>query len=337
MVLDLPTPTSFVRLHAFNTGRISLKPSWYFTPADKDVPALPKEMSVPSYGFLIEHEEDGGRKRRVVFDLGLRERLDSHALSIRMAIKLIPGLVKSYEAGASLITQLSSMGVSLDSIETVVWSHFHLDHIGDTSLFPPSTSLLVGPNALKEIQPGFPKQPTSQVLDKDTAGRKVTEVQFDGEIAGFRSHDYFGDGSLYLLDTPGHCIGHISALTYVGHGSFVLLAGDTIHHPSILRPNPSCPLNGRDKPLSKVASWWAPPGMPRSVHADPKVYMKTVAKLLEFEQDDRVLVWASHDVQLEGRLGEVNGEEVKDIKVKERWRFLELWEGRIEGEQTSAS
>ena len=28
-------------------------------------------------------------------------------------------------------------------------------------------------------------------------------------IGGFRSYDWFGDANFYLLDTPGHTIGHI--------------------------------------------------------------------------------------------------------------------------------
>jgi hypothetical protein len=35
-------------------------------------------------------------------------------------------------------------------------------------------------------------------------GREVEEVSCKGpKIGGFASHDYFGDGSFYLLDTPG--------------------------------------------------------------------------------------------------------------------------------------
>jgi hypothetical protein len=37
------------------------------------------------------------------------------------------------------------------------------------------------------------------------SGRLVEEVQFDDsfKIGPFRAHDFFSDGSLYLLDVPG--------------------------------------------------------------------------------------------------------------------------------------
>jgi len=32
------------------------------------------------------------------------------------------------------------------------------------------------------------------------------------KIGPFATYDIFGDGSLYLLDTPGHAVGHMSGL-----------------------------------------------------------------------------------------------------------------------------
>ena len=73
--------------------------------------------------------------------------------------------------------------------------------------------------------PGYPADPKSQHLERDFAyvysealtasfivahapecsGRKVREIIFakGSLIGGFAAHDYFGDGSFFLLDTPG--------------------------------------------------------------------------------------------------------------------------------------
>lgn len=64
-------------------------------------------------------------------------------------------------------------------------------------------------------------------------------------IAGLRASDWFGDGSFYILDTPGHTIGHISALARTQQGdptqnvpdTFMLLAGDVCNHMGELRPS----------------------------------------------------------------------------------------------------
>ncbi|KAH0830966.1 hypothetical protein FOPE_02139 [Fonsecaea pedrosoi] len=84
-------------------------------------------------------------------------------------------------------------------------------------------------------------------------GRETTEIHFDGEhslkIGNFKAYDYFHDGSFYLLDAPGHTQGHLCALarTTLGTGegggdTFVMLAGDSVHHGALFRPSKYYPL-----------------------------------------------------------------------------------------------
>ena len=56
--------------------------------------------------------------------------------------------------------------------------------------------------------------------------------------------DFFGDGSLYLLDSPGHAIGHFSALarTSASPATFIFMAGDVCHHAGELRPSEYLPI-----------------------------------------------------------------------------------------------
>jgi hypothetical protein len=52
--------------------------------------------------------------------------------------------------------------------------------------------------------------------------------------------DYFGDGSFYLLNAPGHIIGNLSALARTSVSPdilFMLLGGDVALHASQLRPS----------------------------------------------------------------------------------------------------
>lgn len=85
------------------------------------------------------------------------------------------------------------------------------------------------------------------------SGRNLREIDFkstgpDGAhtliIGRFQALDYFGDGSFYLLDSPGHAIGHMCGLvrTTTSPDTFVLLGGDICHHGSILRPSKHLPL-----------------------------------------------------------------------------------------------
>ncbi len=62
---------------------------------------------------------------------------------------------------------------------------------------------------------------------------------FDKEVVEFPAHDFFGDGSFYLLDTPGHAIGHIGALarTTTNPDTFIFMGGDLSHHGGQMRPS----------------------------------------------------------------------------------------------------
>lgn len=69
-------------------------------------------------------------------------------------------------------------------------------------LFPPTTELVVGPGFKDSpvLLPGFPHNPDSPLDSRAVKGRVLTEVAFnDIRIGGLRAHDYFGDGSVYLL------------------------------------------------------------------------------------------------------------------------------------------
>lgn len=69
--------------------------------------------------------------------------------------------------------------------------------------------------------PGYPTNPDSLVLDKDIQGRRVREISFLSssprhcQIGRFDAFDFFGDGSFYLLDAPGHSVGHMIGLARV--------------------------------------------------------------------------------------------------------------------------
>ena len=92
---------------------------------------------------------------------------------------------------------------------------FYVSHTGDISTFPTSTKLIVGPGFKEVFLPGYPTDPKGHVLESDFAGRELSEIDFSGsaiQIGRFKAFDYFGDGSFYLLDSPGHAIGHLNAL-----------------------------------------------------------------------------------------------------------------------------
>lgn len=105
----------------------------------------------------------------------------------------------------------------------------HFDHTGNISTLPKAIDLIVGPGFKAEFEPGYPSKETSPFWEEDFKGRKIIEAPFDTKVGDFEAWDYFGDGSFYVLNTPGHATGHISALVRTTEETAVFLGGDLCH------------------------------------------------------------------------------------------------------------
>ncbi|KAJ8096379.1 hypothetical protein PM082_011541 [Marasmius tenuissimus] len=227
--ITIPYSSSTVSVQAFDVfaSNSSLPAASFMEPIlpGRDI------MVIPAYSFLLEHTSG----RRVMFDLGARKDVDGLPPAVQESIKNSPNVNLVIEK--DIVEQLTGGGVALESIDTVIWSHTDLDHIGDMSKWPSTTKLVVGPGSDRR---GYPTFPDAVLLDSDFAGREVEELAFAEsklEIGGQPVLDYFNDGSLYIINMPGHVTGHVAALARVKPDSFVLLGGDTFHHAGQIRPN----------------------------------------------------------------------------------------------------
>ncbi|KAI9148731.1 Phenylacetone monooxygenase [Paramyrothecium foliicola] len=205
------------------------------------LPGLETFKSIPSFSFLLEHESG----KLLVFDLGIREDYQNYSSTIK---HYIPTTGYDIQVNKNVAGILLDHGISLESVEAVIWSHWHWDHIGDPSTFPASADLVVGPGFKKEMLPGAPSNPQSPIQESDYIGRNLREISFERPnslmIGRFPAFDYFGDGSFYLLDSPGHAVGHLCGLarTTTGPDTFVLLGGDICHYAGIFRPSKYLPI-----------------------------------------------------------------------------------------------
>jgi hypothetical protein len=125
--------------------------------------------------------------------------------------------------------------------DDIIWSHSHWDHMGSPHLFPPSTNLNYGKGT--SPFPAYPANPHSNLLAVDFENRKCIEINCsDLKIGPFPATDFYKDGSFYLLDTPGHCPGHLCALARTTPDTFVYLGGDICHFAGQFRPSEEIPL-----------------------------------------------------------------------------------------------
>ncbi|EKM58491.1 uncharacterized protein PHACADRAFT_90578, partial [Phanerochaete carnosa HHB-10118-sp] len=66
--------------------------------------------------------------------------------------------------------------------------------------------------------------------------RFLSSSDFSMSVGPFpRAYDYFGDGSPYLVEAPGHVDGHINVLARTSRdGSWIFLGGDSAHDTRLL-------------------------------------------------------------------------------------------------------
>ena len=115
-------------------------------------------------------------------------------------------------------------------------THLHVDHASAMSEFPEATFVFSArsgtPRPRRAALHGYQKRQFDHAFDYRT-------LDFDGADADSfstfgRSFDLFGDGSVRLVFTPGHTLGHLSVVLRLKKRE-ALLAGDAIYLERTLR------------------------------------------------------------------------------------------------------
>ena len=121
----------------------------------------------------------------------------------------------------SLVDLLAQLKVAPEQVKYVGVSHYHGDHTGQVSAFPRAT-LLIGQGDWAVItDPKGTGANPDRFANWLTGGGKVEPLAADKDV--------FGDGTVVVLNTPGHTPGHHSLLVRLQGMGPVLLTGDLAH------------------------------------------------------------------------------------------------------------
>ena len=121
----------------------------------------------------------------------------------------------------SLVDLLAQLKVTPAQIKYVAISHYHGDHVGQVSSFPQAT-LLIGKGDWDVLTSPKPVGANpAPFVNWISGGGKVEPLPGD--------RDVFGDGTVVVLNTPGHTPGHHSLLVKLNEMGNVLITGDLAH------------------------------------------------------------------------------------------------------------
>jgi glyoxylase-like metal-dependent hydrolase (beta-lactamase superfamily II) len=120
----------------------------------------------------------------------------------------------------SLVDLLAQLHVTPAQVKYVGISHYHGDHTGQASEFPQAT-LLIGKGDWDVLNDQKSASMAGPFANWMTGGGKVEPLVGDKDV--------FGDGTVVMLNTPGHTPGHHSLLVRLKEMGNVLITGDVSH------------------------------------------------------------------------------------------------------------
>ncbi len=280
-VAELPLPGgregAAVRVHPLLTGEQLAPPVLFERPHGRValLRALARRSDriwIPIPAFLAIHPSAGP----LLIDTGFHP---SVAVDPTNNLGPITGRLAPFRVGPEQAAshRIAAHDLRPSDIRTVVMTHLHYDHASAISEFPDSTFVVSEHEWYAASEGGWRQGYNHRHFDHAFDWRAI---DFDGpavdSFSAFgRAVDLFGDGSVRLLYTPGHTLGHVSVLLRLAHGE-MLVAGDAVYNRAAL-----------DHDLRTLFV------------ADQHLYHRSVRELRRFiEQSPGVIVVPGHDPEV---------------------------------------
>ena len=236
---------------------------------------------LPIPAFLLEHPGVGP----ILIDAGLHPSCAKDvAGNMGRAGKLLYQVRMDHDQ--ALRVQLPEREIQTRDIKVVVLTHLHIDHASAVSEFPDSTFVVDGHEwesaAKGGTLRGYHPRQFDHAFDWRTLDYRADPVE---SFAGFAaSIDLFGDGSVRVVSTRGHTLGHQSVIVRTNERELLILGDAAYTEPG---------LRGQAVPFQVE---------------DEHLYRRSLKEVRQYlEQTPDALVIPSHDYRLWPELQSVYG------------------------------
>ncbi|KAK5404519.1 hypothetical protein LTR06_009666 [Exophiala xenobiotica] len=249
-----------------------------------NVPEEPHRMY--NWSFHIHHP---GLGKHVLWDIGISKNHDDYT----------PRIIETWYKPAQacgmhkpISAQLAQKGVESTQISEVIFSHAHMDHCRPiqtelpqaTGFFGPGTKAFCSPGHFRLHVDEIPAMFDGRFFDPDHATERCREL--DGPWVPFgpfpQAMDFFGDGSFWVIQAPGHMPGNLCAAAKLETAEWVVLGSDCCHSRELF-------LGVHEYPI------WMPLGGLPCLHTDMEAAKDTIMKLRILQRQLGAHVAFAHD------------------------------------------
>lgn len=213
-----------IKIHVFHTGEVIVDRAIPYK--EKNPLAVTgflrgkkKKITLPVSCYLIEHP-----KGKILIDTGWHPKYVTekpHRFFGLLGKISTPVITE----GQSVDRKLEKLGIAASDLDYVIFSHLDFDHTSGLELVQNAKCIMASEAEIKDSNKYF-----FRYVKKNWNFANITPFSFNDTGIGpvGKSYDLFGDGTVLLVNTPGHSHGHTSVVVKNG-GKFIVIAGDCVY------------------------------------------------------------------------------------------------------------
>lgn len=223
-----------IKIHVLHTGKVCIAPALPFggdncsiLKASGIFAKKSERLWLPVSAYLVECTHG-----KILFDCGWHRDMspegvfDQKAQIKSLGFPLYAINQGQIEKGAAINEQLSALGIRPADLDLVLLSHLDCDHANGLKLVADAKKILV---SKAELLFAENKMPVNRIRYHSNwwRGAKLQTFDWNGaEGPAGKSYDVFGDGSLVMVNIPGHSKGLCALKITQSDGRYVLLYAD---------------------------------------------------------------------------------------------------------------